>query len=210
MTPSTLRPVPSSTPGVASPHWTTRRAVKPGPPVAGETCTLITATPPSEPVGSSPPAVLKPPGVQLTSCSAVHVPNPRITPVEDLWTKDPPPVACMEGLGLKVPDPANVTVSPLAARATSGQKLAEMLQMKPDPTRYCRFGSLFADAKFAKDKVSKRRPSVIEEILTNRVVFIIGKGTKESFSPSEHGHLCTNMPHAQPRSQRKLWPSTQQ
>src|SRR5712692_8821875 len=136
MTPSTLRPVPSSTPGVASPHWTTRRAVKPGPPVAGETCTLITATPPSDPVGRSPPAVLKPPAVQLTSCSAVQVPNPLILPAESLWTKDPPPDACIEGLGLNVPDPATVTVSPFEAVAPSGQKLGAMLQMKPVPTMY--------------------------------------------------------------------------
>lgn len=173
MTPSTLRLVPSSTPGVASPQLTVRRAVKPGPPVAGETCTLITATPPSDPTGRSPPAVLKPPGVQLTSFTADQVPNPLILPDEPLWTKDPPPVAFIDGLGLKVPDPARVTVSPLAAFATSGQKLVAMLQMKPAPTRYCRFGSLLADAKLAKESVNKRSPSNVEEILTDRVVFIV-------------------------------------
>ena len=128
--------------------------------------------PPSDPDGRSPPAVPKPPGVQLTSLSAVQVPNPLTVPVESLWTNEPLPVACMEA-ALKVPDPAIVTVSPLEALATSGQKLGAMLQMKPDPTRYCRFGSPFADDTFAKESDSKRMPSVMENIFAACVVFTI-------------------------------------
>ena len=174
MTPMTLRFIPSSTPGVFSPQLMVKRAVKPAPPVAGETCTLSTAMPPSDPDGRSPPAVLNPPGVQLTSFSAVQVPNPlTMVPVESLWTKEPLPVACMEA-ALNVPDPAMVTVSPLEALATSWQKLGAMLQMKPDPTRYCRFGSPFADDTFAKESDSKRRPRAIEKIFAVCVVFVIG------------------------------------
>ncbi len=107
MTPMTLRFIPSATPGVASAQFTVRRAVKPAPPVAGETCTLSTAIPPSDPEGRNPPKVSKPPGVKLTSCSAVQVPNARIAPPEDTCTKEPLPVAFSEGLGLNVPDPEN-------------------------------------------------------------------------------------------------------
>src|SRR2546426_1212433 len=164
MTPMTLRFIPSSTPGVFSAQKMDKRAVKPGPPVAGATCTLITAIPPSEPSGRTPPSVSKPPGVKLTSCNAVQVPNPRMTPAEDLWTKDPPPVACMDGLGLNVPDPAIVTVSPFEAEATSGQKLALIVHIRPVPTMYCRFGSLLADATLAKDRLSMSTPSVSAQI----------------------------------------------
>lgn len=173
MTPTTLRFMPSSTPGVFSPQRMVKRAVKPAPPVAGEMCTLSTAMPPSDPDGRSPPAVLKPPGVQLTSFSAVQVPNPLMVPVEPLWTKEPLPVACIEA-ALNVPDPDMVTVSPLEALATSGQKLGAILQRKPVPTRYCRFGSPFAEDTFAKESDSKRRPSVMEKIFDACVVFIIG------------------------------------
>ncbi len=138
--PMTKRVIPSVTPGVASPQYTVRMASKPDPPVAGERCTLIAATPPSEPAGRTPPPVLKPPGMKPMNSTTVHVPNAIRAPPEVVCRKEPLPVAFPDSK-LNDPDPDTLTLSPLAEDlATSGQGLDPTtvegsVHKKPLPTR---------------------------------------------------------------------------
>ncbi len=96
--------------------------------------------------------------------------------------KEPPPVACPDGLAVNIPDPVIQTMSPFDAEATAGQPVGNMVlrggvHRNPVPTRYCLLGSLLADTRPAKDRLTRSKPSVSAKIFGACRVFIAGLET---------------------------------